>query len=75
MDVKIFVDVDPDPRFIRRPRCNIAEQGRTPGSVIAPYLETMRPMHLEFVEPGANATQMGSSPKAGSTLVTIQPGD
>lgn len=50
-DIKIFVDTDPDLRFLRRLQRDITERGRTVESVIAQYLETVRPMHLEFVEP------------------------
>jgi uridine kinase len=50
-DVKIFVDTDPDLRFIRRLQRDIAERGRTMEKVIQQYLTTVRPMHLEFVEP------------------------
>ena len=50
-DVKIFVDTDPDLRLIRRLQRDIAERGRTAESVIHQYLSTVRPMHLEFVEP------------------------
>jgi len=50
-DVKIFVDTDADIRFIRRLERDIAERGRTSTSVINQYLNTVRPMHLEFVEP------------------------
>jgi uridine kinase len=50
-DVKIFVDTDADIRFIRRLDRDIAERGRTMRSVIDQYLTTVRPMHLEFVEP------------------------
>ncbi len=50
-DVKIFVDTDADLRFIRRLQRDIAERGRTTESVIHQYLSTVRPMHLEFVEP------------------------
>jgi len=50
-DIKIFVDTDADLRFIRRLRRDIAERGRTVENVVAQYLETVRPMHLEFVEP------------------------
>jgi uridine kinase len=50
-DVKIFVDTDNDIRFIRRLRRDIAERGRTMESVVDQYLNTVRPMHLEFVEP------------------------
>jgi uridine kinase len=51
IDVKIFVDTDPDLRFIRRLQRDMAERGRTIDSVIHQYLDTVRPMHLEFVEP------------------------
>jgi uridine kinase len=51
LDVKIFVDTDSDIRFIRRLERDIAERGRTTESVIHQYLTTVRPMHLEFVEP------------------------
>jgi len=50
-DVKIFVDTDSDLRFIRRLKRDISERGRTTKSVIEQYLKTVRPMHLEFVEP------------------------
>lgn len=50
-DVKIFVDTDADIRFIRRLDRDIHERGRTTESVIKQYLGTVRPMHLEFVEP------------------------
>jgi uridine kinase len=51
MDIKIFVDTDPDLRFIRRLSRDITERARTVESVINQYLSTVRPMHLEFVEP------------------------
>ena len=51
MDVKIFVDTDPDVRLIRRMLRDISERGRTAETVINQYLKTVRPMHLEFVEP------------------------
>jgi uridine kinase len=50
-DVKIFVDTDSDIRLIRRLQRDITERGRTTESVIKQYLRTVRPMHLEFVEP------------------------
>jgi uridine kinase len=50
-DVKIFVDTDADIRFIRRLQRDIEERGRSTQSVIHQYLNTVRPMHLEFVEP------------------------
>jgi uridine kinase len=51
MDVKVFVDADDDTRFIRRLQRDITERGRTVQSVIEQYLGTVKPMHLEFVEP------------------------
>lgn len=50
-DVKIFVDTDSDIRFIRRLERDLSERGRTTESVIRQYQTTVRPMHLEFVEP------------------------
>lgn len=51
MDVKIFVDTDDDLRFIRRLQRDVKERGRSVESVIKQYLETVRPMHRQFVEP------------------------
>lgn len=51
MDIKVFVDTDADTRFIRRLRRDIRERGRTMDSVIRQYEATVKPMHLEFVEP------------------------
>ncbi len=50
-DVKIFVDADADIRFIRRLHRDLTERGRSTESVIDQYYATVRPMHLEFVEP------------------------
>ncbi|MGQ9677421.1 MAG: uridine kinase [Chloroflexota bacterium] len=51
LDLKLFVDTDADIRFIRRLTRDMAERGRTMESVIEQYVTTVRPMHLEFVEP------------------------
>ncbi len=51
MDIKIFVDTDADLRFIRRLSRDIRERGRTVESVVEQYLRTVRPMHMEFIEP------------------------
>jgi len=51
LDLKIYVDTDPDLRLARRLERDITERGRTVPSVLAQYFETVRPMHLEFVEP------------------------
>lgn len=50
-DIRIFVDTPDDIRFIRRLKRDITERGRTVDSVIEQYLDNVRPMHLEFVEP------------------------
>jgi uridine kinase len=51
MDIKVYVDTDPDIRFIRRLRRDTTERGRTMQSVIEQYENSVRPMHLQFVEP------------------------
>jgi uridine kinase len=51
MEVRIFVDTDSDIRFIRRLDRDIRERGRSMESVVRQYLATVRPMHMEFVEP------------------------
>jgi uridine kinase len=51
MDIKIYVDADADIRFIRRLQRDVQERGRSVASVVEQYMRTVRPMHLEFVEP------------------------
>ena len=51
MEVKIYVDADADLRFIRRLKRDLAERGRSIESIIDQYVYTVRPMHMEFVEP------------------------
>lgn len=51
MDIKLYVDTDADVRFIRRLLRDMNERGRSLDSVVQQYLETVRPMHLKFVEP------------------------
>jgi uridine kinase len=51
MDIKLFIDTDADVRILRRLRRDLMERGRTFESVEKQYLESVRPMHLEFVEP------------------------
>ena len=50
-DLRVFIDTDPDVRLIRRIRRDVAERGRTIESVLTQYLTTVRPGHLQFVEP------------------------
>ncbi len=51
MDIKLFVDTDADVRFIRRMKRDLEERGRSLESIVDQYLNTVRLMHLEFVEP------------------------
>jgi uridine kinase len=51
MSLKIYVDTDPDVRFIRRLTRDISERGRSMESVISQYKATVRPMHNQFIEP------------------------
>jgi len=51
MDIKVYVDTDADVRFIRRLKRDTKERGRSMESVIEQYERTVRPMHLQFVEP------------------------
>ena len=51
LDFKIYVDTDPDVRLIRRLRRDIEERARTTEEILLQYEQTVRPMHLEFVEP------------------------
>jgi len=51
MDIKLFIDTDADVRILRRLQRDILERGRSFESVTRQYLESVRPMHLEFVEP------------------------
>ncbi|MBO4419812.1 MAG: uridine kinase [Oscillospiraceae bacterium] len=51
MDIKIFVDTDDDVRLIRRIKRDVAKRGRSLQSVLTQYLETVKPMHEQFVEP------------------------
>jgi len=70
MDLKIFVDTADDIRFIRRLVRDISERGRTVESVIKQYLETVRPMHLEFVEPSKRYADI-IIPEGGFNVVGI----
>ncbi len=70
-DVRIFVDTDADIRFIRRLRRDIAERGRTVDSVIEQYLDTVRPMHLDFVEPSKRYADV-IIPEGGKNLVAME---
>jgi uridine kinase len=70
MDVKVFVDTDDDTRFIRRLQRDVSERGRTVDSVIDQYLSTVKPMHLEFVEPSKRYADV-IVPEGGHNQVAI----
>jgi uridine kinase len=74
MDIKIFVDCDPDIRFIRRLERDIHARGRSVESVIEQYLSTVRPMHLQFVAPSMRYADVilpeGGFNEAGIDLIT-----
>ena len=70
MDIKVFVDTPDDIRFIRRLRRDIAERGRTLDSVIEQYIGTVRPMHIQFIEPSKRFADV-IIPEGGHNLVSI----
>jgi len=70
-DIKVFVDVAEDIRFIRRLRRDIQERGRSLDSVIEQYLSTVRPMHLEFVEPSMRYADV-ILPEGGNNQIGIE---
>jgi uridine kinase len=70
LDIKVFVDTPDDIRFIRRLRRDIAERGRTVESVIEQYIGTVRPMHMQFVEPSKRYADV-IIPEGGHNLVSI----
>lgn len=69
-DIKIFVDTDADLRFIRRLKRDIVERGRSVESVIDQYLQTVRPMHTEFVDPSRRHADV-IIPQGGYNTVAI----
>lgn len=71
LDLKIFVDTAADVRFIRRLERDISERGRTRESVIKQYMESVRPMHLEFVEPSKRWADV-IVPQGGENLVALE---
>jgi uridine kinase len=70
MDIRVYVDTPDDIRFIRRLRRDVAERGRTAESVIEQYLATVRPMHMQFVEPSKRCADV-IIPEGGHNLVSI----
>ena len=70
MDIKIYVDADPDVRFIRRLKRDLTERGRTVDQIIRQYESTVRPMHLQFVEPSKRYADL-IIPEGGYNFVAI----
>lgn len=70
-DVKLFVDTDPDIRLIRRIQRDITERDRTIESVLHQYQATVRPMHLEFVEPSKRYADI-IIPEGGHNIVALE---
>lgn len=69
-DIKLFVDTDADVRLIRRLQRDLSERGRTVESVLTQYLQTVRPMHLEFVEPSKRYADV-IIPEGGRNTIAI----
>lgn len=71
MDMRIYVDADADIRFIRRLRRDMIERGRSLDSVVRQYMATVRPMHLEFVEPSKRHAHV-IVPEGGNNRVAME---
>lgn len=75
LDLKVYVDTDSDLRLARRLQRDIDERGRTVSSVLDQYFATVRPMHLEFVEPSKRYADLiipeGYNSKAVATVVDM----
>ena len=70
MDIKIYVDTDDDERLIRRIRRDMLERGRSVDTIMTQYLNTVKPMHLEFVEPSKHWADI-IIPRGAENLVAI----
>ena len=71
MNLKVFVDVPPDLRFIRRLERDLCERGRSVESVTRQYLDSVRPMHEKFVEPSRQHADI-IIPWVGHNLQAVQ---
>ncbi len=71
MDIKVFVDTPADVRFIRRMKRDIDERGRSLDSVVEQYLQTVRPMHIKFVEPSKQFADV-IIPNGGMNRVAVE---
>jgi uridine kinase len=71
MDMRVYVDTAADIRFIRRLRRDVDERGRSLDSIVEQYLSTVRPMHLEFVEPSKRHADV-IVPEGGNNTVAME---
>ena len=71
MDIRIFVDTDADLRIIRRIRRDVQERARSLDSVVDQYLNTVKPMHEQFVEPSKKNASI-IVPEGGHNLVAME---
>ena len=75
MDLRVYVDADPDLRVLRRLERDMRERGRSFASVVAQYHATVRPMHLKYVEPSKRYADVvipeGYNPDAVGALVSM----
>ena len=71
MDIKLFIDTDADVRILRRLQRDIRDRGRTFESVSRQYLDSVRPMHLEFVEPSKRYADL-IVPEGGENEVALE---
>ena len=71
MDIRIYVDTDSDVRLLRRIRRDMIERGRTIEAVLEQYERTVRPMHLQFVEPSKRLADI-IIPRGGHNVVAIE---
>jgi uridine kinase len=71
MDIKLFIDTDADVRILRRLQRDINDRGRSFDSVQRQYLESVRPMHLEFVEPSKRYADL-IIPEGGENAVALE---
>ena len=71
LDFKIYVDTDADLRLIRRLERDIDERGRSLADVLRQYQQSVRPMHLEFVEPSKRWADV-IIPEGGENLVALE---
>jgi uridine kinase len=70
LDIKVFVDTASDLRFIRRLQRDVSERARSVNSVVEQYMRTVRPMHLDFVEPSKRYADL-IIPEGGFNRVAI----